>query len=248
MATFSWVIMLSVYLGCSPDNTGHFQGRAIVTRSGQIQLDILQEFSKQQYDDIFKAMRNNARTYANYIFALTMGTGKTILMATCIFYEFLLSNKFPNDKRFCHNALVFAPDKTVLQSLKEIQTFDMAKVVPPEYVNFLTSNIKFHFLDDTGATLTLIDQSRFNVVVSNTQKIILKRQSKEKSPLEKLLNSGKPTYEANSVQAQIADLYNIEEPLLYYRIHKDQTTYNGNSLKENHIKIRNKFIEEIINN
>jgi superfamily II DNA or RNA helicase len=194
------------------DNTGHFQGRAIATRSGQIQLDILQEFSKEQYDDIFKAMRNNARTYANYIFALTMGTGKTILMATCIFYEFLLSNKFPNDKRFCHNALVFAPDKTVLQSLKEIQTFDMAKVVPPEYVNFLTSNIKFHFLDDTGATLTLIDQSRFNVVVSNTQKIILKRQSKEKSPLQKLLNSGKPTYEANSVQAQIADLYNIEEP------------------------------------
>lgn len=43
-------------------------------------------------------------------------------------------------------------------------------------------------------------------------------------------------------------LYNIEEPLLYYRIHKDQTTYNGNSLKENHITIRNNFIEEIINN
>ena len=80
-------------------------------------------------------MRSNARAYSNYIFALTMGTGKTILMATCIFYEFILANKFPSDKKYCHNALVFAPDKTVLQSLREMESFDMGKVVPPEYVN-----------------------------------------------------------------------------------------------------------------
>jgi superfamily II DNA or RNA helicase len=192
------------------DKTDHFEGRTIAERSGQ--LGLFEEKTKEDYDDIFKSLKSYARTYPNYIFALTMGTGKTILMATSIFYEFLLANKFPNDKRFCHNALVFAPDKTVLQSLKEIQTFDMAKVVPPEYVNFLTSNIKFHFLEDSGASLSLIDQSRFNVVVSNTQKIILKRQNKEKPPLEKLLNSGKPTYEPNSVQAQIADLYDFDEP------------------------------------
>jgi len=41
-------------------------------------------------------------------------------------------------------------------------------------------------------------------------------------------------------------LYNIDEPLLYYRIHQDQTTYNGNSLKENYVKLRNEFIEELI--
>ena len=33
---------------------------------------------------VFAAMRKNSRVYPNYIFALTMGTGKTILMATCI--------------------------------------------------------------------------------------------------------------------------------------------------------------------
>jgi len=43
-------------------------------------------------------------------------------------------------------------------------------------------------------------------------------------------------------------LYNIEEPLLYYRIHKDQTTYSGNSLKEHHVKLRNDFIEKLISN
>lgn len=60
-------------------------------------------------------------------------------MATCIFYEFLLGNKFEKDARYCHNALVFAPDKTVLHSLKEIESFDLTRVVPPEYVNFLTT-------------------------------------------------------------------------------------------------------------
>lgn len=70
--------------------------------------------SDKQTATLFKQMRNVSENYPNYIFALTMGLGKTILMATCIFYEFLLANKFPRDGRFCHNALVFAPDKTVL--------------------------------------------------------------------------------------------------------------------------------------
>jgi len=197
------------------EQSGKFEGRTIAEkRDGQIQLDILREASKDQYDAIFTRMRNHAdnRIYSNYIFALTMGTGKTILMATCIFYEFILANKFPKDPKYCHNALVFAPDKTVLQSLREIQTFDMAKVVPPEYVNFLTAHIQFHFLDEAGTTLTTLDRSRFNVVISNTQKIILKRQTKEKTVLDRLMESGKPTYQANSVYAQAADLYGFDQP------------------------------------
>ncbi|MBD2169253.1 DEAD/DEAH box helicase family protein [Calothrix membranacea FACHB-236] len=193
------------------DNTGKFEGRKIAERSGQIQLDVLKEASKEQYEAVFERMRSNARTYSNYIFALTMGTGKTILMATCIFYEFILANKFPKDRKYCHNALVFAPDKTVLQSLQEIQTFDMKKVVPPEYDNFLTSHIQFHFLDEAGATLTVLDKSRFNVIISNTQKIILKRQHKEKTPIEKLMGSGKPDYQTNSVYAQNADLFGFDQ-------------------------------------
>ena len=105
-----------------------------------------------------------------------------------IFYEFLLSFKFPKDDRYCHNALVFAPDKTVLQSLKEIVTFDKSKVVPPEYIGVLDANIKVHFLEDTGTTLNTLDGSKYNIIVSNTQKIILKRQRKEKSPVDKLFN------------------------------------------------------------
>ena len=117
-----------------------------------------------------------------------MGLGKTILMATCIFYEFLLAKKYPKDKRFCHNALVFAPDKTVLQSLREIMTFDKTKVVPPEYARVLDSNIKFHFLDETGTVLHTIDDSDFNIIISNTQKIIVKKKRKEETAAQTLFS------------------------------------------------------------
>lgn len=158
-------------------------------RAGQSTLlPFLELEGDDQYRAIFARLSERARSYPNYIFALTMGLGKTILMATCIFYEFLLANKFSRDNRFCKNALVFAPDKTVLQSLKEIQTFDLDLVVPPEYANFLRANLKFHFLDDTASTIGAQDGSSFNVVISNTQKIILRRRSAEPTATEKLFS------------------------------------------------------------
>ena len=122
----------------------------------------LLDIGDEQNEIVFKQMKKYKEDYPNYIYALTMGLGKTILMATCIFYEFLLAKKYPKDKRFCHNALVFAPDKTVLESLREIMTFDKTKVVPPEYARVLDQNIKFHFLEETGVTLHTIDDSDFN--------------------------------------------------------------------------------------
>ena len=148
------------------------------------QLGIFDAPIEEQNEELYENMKKYSESYPNYIYALTMGLGKTILMATCIFYEFLLAKKFPKDERFCHNALVFAPDKTVLQSLREIITFDKTKVVPPEYVGFLDANIKFHFLYEAGMTLHTIDGSMFNIIISNTQKIILKKKRKETTPVE----------------------------------------------------------------
>jgi len=166
---------------------------------------------KEAYEPVFDQLKAFERAYPNYIFALTMGTGKTILMATCIFYEFLLANKFPKDPRYCHNALVFAPDKTVLQSLREIQTFDLRKVVPAEYASFLATHLQFHYLDEAGTSLNTLDGSRFNLIVSNTQKVILKRQNKEKAPSDRLFESGKPTYQASTVWSENEDLYGFDQ-------------------------------------
>ena len=177
---------------------GRFEGRAAF---GEGLFE-----DEKSYQKVFQQLKGFERAYPNYIFALTMGTGKTILMATCIFYEFLLANKFPKDERYCHNAIVFAPDKTVLQSLREIQTFDMAKVVPAEDLGFLSTHIQFHYLDEAGTSLNTLDGSRFNLIVSNTQKIILKQQVKEKTPQEKLFQSGKPAYERGSAWGEAFDL------------------------------------------
>lgn len=157
-----------------------------IEKNGQI--TIFDAPTEKQTDIVFKQMKKYRESYPNYIYALTMGLGKTILMATCIFYEFLLANKYPRDKRFCHNALVFAPDKTVLQSLKEIMTFDKTKVVPPEYARVLDANIKFHFLEETGTILHTIDDSDFNIIISNTQKIIVKKKHKEETPGQLFFN------------------------------------------------------------
>lgn len=166
----------------------------------------------EEYQPVFEMLRKQSRAYPNYIFALTMGTGKTILMATCIFYEFILANKKPEDPLYCHNALVFAPDKTVLQSLREIEEFDKSKVIPKEYVNFLNTNLKFHFLDESGAALSTIDKSRFNLIISNSQKIILKKQHKEVGPIQQIFSEPRPSaISTPSVYDETEDLWDTAE-------------------------------------
>lgn len=181
-----------------------------VTKVGGGQISFF-DVAAVDYKGIFNAMRKNATAYPNYIYALTMGLGKTVLMATCIFYEFLLANKYPSDKRFCHNVLVFAPDKTVLQSLYEIVAMNKELVVPPEYCRVLDQNIKFHFLYDTGITLNTLDNSDFNIIISNTDKIIKKRVHKKKTPLEKLLEmSNEPQQATDIISVALGAVYTEE--------------------------------------
>lgn len=193
------------------DQTGGFEGRGFIgeydTTGTIAQFGMFEQPTRDVLDIVYSQLRAATRAYPNYLFALTMGTGKTILMAACIFYEFILANKFPKDPKYCHNALVFAPDTTVLESLREIQTFDKSRVVPPEYVSWLDANIRFHFLDEAGMTLNVLDQSRFNLIISNTQKVILKRQHKAKSPMEQLMLSREQTQPAGSVYDEFSDLY-----------------------------------------
>jgi len=119
--------------------------------------------------------RFGKQDYASQLFALTMGAGKTLLMGAMMVYDFILSFYYPEDKRFAKNALIFAPDKTIIESLKEIKSFDWLKIFPREYEDTLL-NIKYHYLEDTKTELALI--GNYNIVVSNSQKIILKTQTK----------------------------------------------------------------------
>lgn len=194
----------------------NFENRSTtgVNSGGQMSLfgasEALNNDDISTFDEVFKQIKSFQQVYPNYIFALTMGLGKTVLMATSIFYEFLLANKYPKDEKYCHNALVFAPDKTVLHSLKEIETFDKSLVIPPEYVTWLDSNLKFHFLDETGDALNAIENSKYNIIISNTQKIILKKQHKQKSASQELFADDSKSYKAKSLNKDYEDLYGFD--------------------------------------
>ena len=110
--------------------------------------------------------------YANYVLALTMGSGKTILMGVLMMYEFIVSFKHPDDTRFAKNVLVFGPaDTGIVEVLKEIKTFDYSSVIPREYEDILL-NIKYWYLEKPETPLNPL--GNYNVIVSNSSKIILR--------------------------------------------------------------------------
>lgn len=185
--------------------SGKFEKRSEIKTQSDDQMVMFGALDDESYKKVFSQYEAFSQNYSNYIYALSMGTGKTILMATCIFYEFILANKHPDDKLYCHNALVFAPDKTVLQSLKEIHTFDKSLVVPPEYLNWLEMHLQFHYLDESGLSLNTIDKSKYNIIISNTQKIILKKKSKPRTKTEELFDSGKSSYKVQGIYAEIEE-------------------------------------------
>ena len=62
--------------------------------------------------------------------------------------------------------------------------------MPPEFARVLDQYIKFHFLEETGITLHTIDDSDFNIVISNNQKIIVKKKRKADTPADVLFGTG----------------------------------------------------------
>ncbi len=131
--------------------------------------------NKEKIEELM-ADRFGVSDYPNQVYALTMGAGKTILMAVMATYDFVLSFYHPDDKRFAKNALVFAPDTTIIESLKEVKTFDYTRVVPKEYQNILL-NVKYHYLESPETPLSPI--GNYNIIISNSQKIILKTRRTE---------------------------------------------------------------------
>lgn len=195
------------------NKTDKFEGRvsAGIGKTGQLELfgvtEVNQEITKEAFAKVFAQIKAMQQDYPNYIFALTMGLGKTVLMATSIFYEFLLANKYPRNPLYCHNAIIFVPDRTVRQSvIDDVQNLDKEKVVPQEYLSWLDANLKFHFLDDNSSQLSTIDKSDYNIIISNSQKIILKQEHKHKSAAQTLFGEETGKYTALSLKSKIASL------------------------------------------
>lgn len=155
-------------------------------------------FEKVKTDNVFvkkyklEALRETLTLpYPSYILALAMGAGKTILIASIIATEFAMALEYQEkDGIFVRNALVFAPGKTILGALKEIADTPYDKILPARFYKSFVTNVKFTYTRDGEKDIPVIRGSSFNVIVTNTEKIRLQKNSIPKSFLGTQLSLG----------------------------------------------------------
>ncbi|MBI5244751.1 MAG: DEAD/DEAH box helicase family protein [Elusimicrobia bacterium] len=140
--------------------------------------------------------------YPSYILALAMGAGKTVLIGAVIATEFAMALEYPEGP-FVQNALVFAPGKTIIEALRELAEVPYSKILPPRLHRSFAASIKLTFTRDGEKHIPVMPGSSFNVVVTNTEKIRIQKESIRKSDIGALIASSAREDEA---RAEIANL------------------------------------------
>lgn len=91
-------------------------------------------------------------SYTDYLFSLPMGAGKTYLMAAFIYLDLYFAMNEPHNPAFAHNFIVFAPSglkSSVVPSLKTIQNFNPAWIIPEPAATDIKRIISFEILDQS---------------------------------------------------------------------------------------------------
>ena len=141
----------------------------------------------KQIDPVHEAV---TLPYPSYIFALAMGTGKTVLIGTIIATEFAMALRYPNDAEsphsagethFMKNALVFAPGTTIIESLREISDIPFDQILPASLHRDFLANLKITYPQTGAKEIQVQTGSTYNVIVTNTEKIALRANVKKRS-------------------------------------------------------------------
>jgi type III restriction enzyme len=131
-----------------------------------------------------------ALDYPSYIFALTMGAGKTALIGSIIATEFAMAIEYPEGP-FIQNALVFAPGLTIMRSLRQIASMPFDRVLPPRFFKHFAARVKLIFTRDGDPDIPVIRGDTMNVIVTNTEKIRITKESVRKGDLKGLFSAAK---------------------------------------------------------
>lgn len=86
----------------------------------------------------------------DYVFSLPMGSGKTWLMAAIMYLNLYLGEQNPGDTRFAQNFCVLIPSakkSSILPSLRSIERFEPAWVLPEPAAGRLRQLLTFEVLD-----------------------------------------------------------------------------------------------------
>lgn len=149
--------------------------KAIDQIIGMVKTD--DDFARENVlDTVYEAVMLD---YPSYIFALAMGSGKTVLIGTIIATEFAMALNYPEDN-FMKNALVFAPGKTIIQSLRELDDVPYERILPPGLYREFQPNFKITYPQEKAKDIPVQSDSTYNVIVTNTEKINLKADTKKK--------------------------------------------------------------------
>ena len=134
--------------------------------------------------------------YPSYIFALAMGTGKTVLIGTIIATEFAMALRYPEGD-FMKNALVFAPGTTIIESLREISEIPFERILPPSLHRDFLANLKITYPQSGAKEIQVQTGSTYNVIVTNTEKIALRANVRRRT------NQTELTFKEKKEQAEL---------------------------------------------
>lgn len=145
------------------------------------------------YDKFFKDAFYGV-SYTDYLFSLPMGAGKTYLMAAFIYLDLYFAINEPTNPAFAHNFIIFAPSglkSSVVPSLRTIQNFNPAWIIPEPAATEIKRLISFEVLDQSKTANKSNKTKNPNVqkianhqplselfglvAVSNAEKVILDR-------------------------------------------------------------------------
>lgn len=105
--------------------------------------------SETDYLSISKNLFYNV-DYPDFLFSLPMGAGKTFLMAAIIYLDLYFALNEPDNKNFARNFLILAPSglkSSIIPSLKTIERFDPAWILPEPSASAIKRLIRFEVLD-----------------------------------------------------------------------------------------------------
>ena len=123
-----------------------------------------------------------ALRYPSYILALAVGAGKTALIGAIIATEFATAFEYPKGP-FVQNALVFAPGKTIIVSLRQLAELRYNRILPPRLYKRFAASLRMTFTRDGERDIPVIRGSLFNLIVTNTEKIRIQKETVRKKDL-----------------------------------------------------------------
>ena len=198
--------------------------------------------------------------YSDYLFSLPMGAGKTYLMAAFIYLDLMYAQQEPDNPAFAHNFLILAPSGTkssIVPSLRTVENFNPAWVVPEPLATSLKRIVKFEILDadSTAAKSNQVKNpnvqkiARFQpydemfgvVLVTNAEKVILDKVELDESGILIPRNEEEKENYANELRATIAKIPSLA--ILIDEAHHTASQSN----KDEEVKLRavvNKWAED----